>query len=106
VDLVCPFCLLSFVFYLLSFVFCLLSFVEHLNSKNITVVCSTALPIVRRALAHAVEMQAMERLGGSNGGGWYYKGQSWVFFPLLHECIVITCNLNVQIFHVSCFLLD
>jgi hypothetical protein len=93
-----------FVFCLLSFVFCLLSFVEHLNSKNITVVCSTALPIVRRALAHAVEMQAMERLGGSNGGGWYYKGKSLEVFPLLHECIVI--NLNVQMFHVSCFLLD
>ena len=91
-DLVCPFCLLSFVF-------CLLSFVEHLNSKNITVVCSTALPIVRRALAHAVEMQAMERLGGSNGGGWYYKGQSWVFFLLLMNIVI-----NLECSNVSCFI--
>ena len=74
-DLVCPFCLLFLA--------------EHLNSKNITVVCSTALPIVRRALVHAVGMQAMERLGSSSGGGWYYKGQSWVVFLSLHECIVI-----------------
>ena len=64
----------------------------EINNKDLKNVCCNALPIIRRALTHAIGMQAIERL---DSHGWYYKGKNSIF------CLFLFSYLTKTIFLIS-----
>jgi hypothetical protein len=64
----------------------------EINNKDLKNVCCNALSIIRRALTHAIGMQAIERL---DSHGWYYKGKNSIF------CLFLFSYLTKTIFLIS-----